>query len=381
MDAFFAAVEQLDNPELRGKPIIVGGSPDNRGVVATCSYEARRFGVRSAMPLSEAKRRCPDCVFVRGRMSRYSEISRSVFAIMADYSPQMERVSIDEAFLDVTKSEPLFGPGAQIGRTIQQRITDELGLSASVGVAPNKFVAKVASDLRKPQGLVVVPPEQVVSFLAPLGIERIWGVGPRAAQILHSLGLYTIGDVQKCRVEILSDRLGVYGQRLHELSHGLDERPVAEQDDVKSVGHEHTFDSDVSNIEVLRGVLLHLASKVGRRLRKGQVKGKTITLKLRYMDFSTFTRQSPLPGATDLDLDIYHAADKLLVRLFDGRPVRLIGVSVSNLAPEGENAEQLDLFHPDTGKSRRLIETMDRIRNKHGDGIISYAKESEFPPE
>ncbi|HSL93210.1 MAG TPA: DNA polymerase IV [Bacillota bacterium] len=381
MDAFFAAVEQLDNPELRGKPLVVGGSPDGRGVVATCSYEARRFGVRSAMPLSEAKRRCPECIFVRGRMSRYSEISRAVFAIMADYSPQMERVSIDEAFLDVTKSEPLFGPGEKIARTIQQRIMEELSLSASVGVAPNKFVAKVASDLRKPQGLVVVAPEEVASFLAPLSIERIWGVGPKTAEMLHALGLHTIGDVQKCNAKLLAGRLGVYGERLHDLSLGLDERPVAEDDDVKSVGHEHTFDQDVANIEILRGVLLHLASKVGRRMRRGHVKGKTVTLKLRYMDFSTFTRQAPLSGTTDLDLDIYHAGDKLLTRLFDGKPVRLIGVSVSSLMPAGENTEQLDLFHPDTGKSRRLIETMDRIRNKHGDKSISYAKENEFPPE
>jgi DNA polymerase IV len=318
---------------------------------------------------------------VRGRMSRYSEISLAVFAIMGDYSPQMERVSIDEAFLDVTKSQPLFGPGEKIALTIQQRITEELGLSASVGVAPNKFVAKVASDLRKPQGLVVVKPDEVVSFLAPLSIERIWGVGPKTAEVLHSLGLHTIGDVQKCATGLLENRLGVYGERLHNLSFGIDERPVAEQDDVKSVGHEHTFDHDVANSEVLRGVLLHLSSKVGRRMRRGQVKGKTVTLKLRYMDFSTFTRQAPLTGATDLDLDIYHAGDKLLTQLFDGKPVRLIGISVSNLIPQGASAEQLDLFLPDTGKSRRLIETLDRIKNKHGDKSISYAKENEFPPE
>lgn len=381
MDAFFAAVEQLDNPELRGKPLVVGGSPDDRGVVATCSYEARRFGVRSAMPLSEARRRCPDCIFVRGRMSRYSEISRAVFSIMSGYSPQMERVSIDEAFLDVTKSEPLFGPGEEIARVIQRRIAEELGLSASVGVAPNKFIAKVASDLRKPGGLVVVPPDQMASFLAPLGIERIWGVGPKTAETLHALGLHTIGDVQTCTPELLKGRLGVYGERLHELSLGLDERPVEEHDDVKSVGHEHTFDQDVTNIEVLRGTLLRLSGKVGRRMRRAQLRGRTVTLKLRYMDFSTFTRQSPLPAVTDVDLDIYHAGDKLLTRLFDGKPVRLIGVSVSHLVPRGENTEQMDLFAPDTGKSRRLMETMDRIRTRHGEKSIAYAKESEFPPE
>lgn len=381
MDAFFAAVEQLDNPELRGKPLVVGGSPDDRGVVATCSYEARRFGVRSAMPLSEARRRCPECIFVRGRMSRYSEISRAVFSIMSDYSPQMERVSIDEAFLDVTKSEPLFGPGEEIARVIQRRIAEELGLSASVGVAPNKFIAKVASDLRKPGGLVVVPPDQMVSFLAPLGIERIWGVGPKTAETLHALGLHTIGDVQKCTPELLKGRLGVYVERLHELSLGLDERPVEEHDDVKSVGHEHTFDQDVTNIEVLRGTLLRLSGKVGRRMRRAQLRGRTVTLKLRYMDFNTFTRQSPLPAVTDVDLDIYHAGDKLLTRLFDGKPVRLIGVSVSHLVPWGESTEQMDLFAPDTGKSRRLMETMDRIRTRHGEKSIAYAKESEFPPE
>lgn len=380
MDAFFAAVEQLDNPELRGKPLVVGGAPDERGVVATCSYEARRFGVRSAMPLSEARRRCPHCIFVRGRMSRYSEVSRAVFSIMSDYSPEMERVSIDEAFLDVTKSEPLFGAGEAIARKIQRRIAEELGLSASVGVAPSKFVAKVASDLRKPHGLVVVAPGDVVSFLAPLGIERIWGVGPKTAEALHAMGLRVIGDVQQCGAKLLSERLGVYGERLRELSLGVDERPVAEHDDVKSVGHEHTFDQDVANIEMLRGTLLRLCGKVGRRMRRGEVKGRTVTLKLRYMDFATYTRQIPLSSATDLDLDIYHAGDKLLTRLFDGKPVRLIGVSVSHLVPRGDNIEQMDLFAPDSGKSRLLIETMDRIKSKHGEKSIAYAKESEFPP-
>lgn len=381
MDAFFAAIEQLDFPELRGKAVIVGGSPDARGVVSTCSYEARRFGVHSAMPLGEAYRRCPHGIFVPGRMTRYSEVSRQVFAVMSDFSPLMERVSVDEAFLDVTASQPLFGDGETIARRIQQRVWDELGLGASLGVAPNKFVAKVASDLRKPRGLVVVNPGEAAGFLAPLPVEKIWGVGERTAASLHKLGIRTIRQLQQTSPQLLQQVLGVYGQRLWELARGIDERPVEETDEVKSVGNEHTFDHDISDPEVLKSTLLHLASKVGRRLRRKGFKGRTITLKLRYLDFTTFTRQAACRDFTDFDQDIYRVATALFDRLFDGRPVRLLGISVSQLAGMGEGAVQMDIFAPSTDRARALTEAMDGIRNRHGEKSITYGKITEHPPE
>jgi DNA polymerase-4 len=381
MDAFFAAVEQLDFPKLRGKPVIVGGAPNERGVVSTCSYEARKFGVRSAMSLTEAYRRCPQGIFVPGRMSRYRGISAQVMAIMATYSPQLEPVSIDEAFLDVTHSQNLFGPAEAIARTIQLRVKNELGLSCSLGVAPNKFLAKVASDLKKPGGLVIVAPGTERAFLAPLPIERIWGVGPKTAEQLHKQGLKTIGDIQNADPRLLARRLGVHGHDLYRLACGEDDRPVARYDDTKSVGHEHTFDIDTADIEAVKATLLALAAKVGRRLRKKKLRGKVVQLKLRYLDFTTITRQCALSAHTDLDHDIYRAAVKLLDHHFDGRPVRLIGVSVSQLCGEGEAAAQLSLFDAPPAKAQKLAQVMDAIKEKHGEKSITYAKVKEYEDE
>lgn len=378
MDAFFAAVEQLDFPELRGKPVIVGGAPNERGVVSTCSYEARKFGVRSAMSLTEAYRRCPHGIFVRGRGSRYSELSQRVFEIMSDYSPLFEPVSIDEAFLDVTHSQNLFGSAETIARTIQTRVKSELGLSCSLGVAPNKFLAKLASDLKKPGGLVVVPADAVIELLAPLPVERIWGVGPKTAEQLKKIGLSTIGDIQRCDRSVLERRFGVHGRELYKLAHGEDDRTVSRYDEVKSVGHEHTFDVDTADIEAVKATLLALAAKVGRRMRRKQVRGKMVHLKLRYLDFSTYTRQCGLDAPTDLDHVIYNAAAKLLDAHFDGRPVRLIGVSVNQLSAKGEASEQLSLFEPPPEKARKVAEVMDIIKEKHGEKSITYAKVKEY---
>jgi len=381
MDAFFASVEQLDFPKLRGKPVIVGGAPNERGVVATCSYEARKFGVRSAMPLTEAYRRCPQGIFVPGRGSRYRAISKQVMDIMATYSPLLEQVSIDEAFLDVTHSQHLFGPAESIARTIQARVQNELGLSCSLGVAPNKFLAKVASDLKKPGGLVVVKAEAARAFLAPLPIERIWGVGPKTAEQLRKQGLVHIGDIQRCDPVMLKRRLGVHGFDLYRLACGEDDRPVASRDDTKSVGHEHTFDLDTADIEAVKSTLLSLAAKVGRRLRKKRLRGKVVQLKLRYYDFTTYTRQCALSAHTDLDHDIYHAAGKLLSDNFDGRPIRLIGVTVSQLCGPGEAAAQLSLFDVPPEKARKLAQVMDAIKEKHGEKSITYAKVKEHEDE
>ncbi len=381
MDAFFAAVEQLDFPELRGKPVIVGGAPNERGVVSTCSYEARKFGVHSAMSLTEAYRRCPQGIFVRGRGSRYRAISKQVIDIMATYSPLLEQVSIDEAFLDVTHSQNLFGPAHDIARTIQVRVKSELGLSCSLGVAPNKFLAKLASDLKKPGGLVVIEQETARQTIAPLPVERIWGVGPKTAEQLRRQGLITIGDIQKCDPSLLTRRLGVHGHDLYRLACGEDDRPVANRDDTKSVGHEHTFDIDTADLEAVKSTLLSLVAKVGRRLRKKKLRGKVVQLKLRYIDFSTYTRQCALKAHTDLDHDIYHAVVKLLCDHFDGRPIRLIGVSVSHLCGEGEAAAQLSLFDAPPGKARKLAEVMDAIKEKHGEKSITYAKVKEYENE
>lgn len=381
MDAFFAAVEQLDFPELRGKPVIVGGAPNERGVVSTCSYEARKFGVRSAMSLTEAYRRCPQGIFVRGRGSRYRAVSVEVMQIMATYSPLLEPVSIDEAFLDVTHSQNLFGPAETIARTIQTRVRDELGLSCSLGVAPNKLLAKVASDLKKPGGLVVVAPGSGRAFLAPLPIERIWGVGPKTAEQLHKQGFKTIGDIQNSDPNLLARRLGVHGYDLYRLASGEDDRPVASRDDTKSVGHEHTFDLDTTDLEAVKATLLALVAKVGRRLRKKKLRGKVVQLKLRYLDFITMTRQCALAAHTDLDHDIYRAAVRLLDKHFDGRPVRLIGVSLSQLCGEGEAAAQLCLFDAPPERAQKLARVMDAIKEKHGEKSITYAKVKEHEEE
>ncbi len=381
MDAFFASVEQLDFPELRGKPVIVGGAPNERGVVSTCSYEARKFGVRSAMSLTEAYRRCPQGVFVRGRGSRYRTVSTQVMDIMAAYSPLLEPVSIDEAFLDVTHSQNLFGEARVIARTIQVRVRDELGLSCSLGVAPNKFLAKLASDLKKPGGLVVIEQATARETIAPLPLERIWGVGPKTAEQLRRQGFATIGDIQKCDPRLLARRLGVHGHDLYRLACGEDDRPVANRDDTKSVGHEHTFDLDTADLEAVKSTLLSLVAKVGRRLRKKRLRGKVVQLKLRYLDFSTLTRQCALNAHTDLDHDIYHAAVKLLGDNFDGRPIRLIGVSVSQLCGQGEAAAQLSLFDVPPEKAQKLAQVMDAIKERHGEKSITYAKVKEYENE
>ncbi|MBT9177076.1 MAG: DNA polymerase IV [Firmicutes bacterium] len=377
MDAFFAAVEQLDFPELRGKPVIVGGAPNERGVVSTCSYEARKFGVRSAMSLTEAYRRCPQGIFVRGRGARYRTISEQLLDIMAAYSPLLEPVSIDEAFLDVTQSQNLFGEAPVIARTIQARVKSELGLSCSLGVAPNKFLAKLASDLKKPGGLVIIERDTARATIAPLPIERIWGVGPKTAEQLRRQGLMTIGDIQNCDPALLARRLGVHGHDLYRLACGEDDRPVANREDTKSVGHEHTFDIDTAELEAVKSTLLSLAAKVGRRLRKKKLRGKVVQLKLRYLDFTTYTRQCALNAHTDLDHDIYRAAVKLLCDHFDGRPVRLIGVSMSQLCGLGEAAAQLSLFDAPPEKAQKLARVMDAIKEKHGEKSITYAKVKE----
>jgi len=376
MDAYFAAVEQRDHPEYRGKPVIVGSDPKEgkgRGIVATCSYEARKFGVHSAQPISEAWRRCPQGIYVRGDMSKYVRVSERLMSILLEFTDLVEQVSIDEAFLDVTGSRRLFGSGVEIARRIKARIVEDQRLTASVGVASNKFVAKVASDLQKPDGLVVVEPGREQEFLAPLPIRRLWGVGPKSEAALNRLGIQSIGDIARSDCAGLAHRLGQNGAHLWQLAHGLDDRAVSPEEGFKSIGHETTFEHDTDDSQVLHDTLLELAEKVGRRLRAHRARGRTITVKLREADFSTTTRRTGLPNPADTTERIFPVAWKLMQPLIRaGKKVRLIGVYASNLDSPDE-AGQLSLFDPAPEKDRQLAAALDSITRRYGDQAITRA--------
>ncbi|HEY8391875.1 MAG TPA: DNA polymerase IV [Capillibacterium sp.] len=374
MDAFFAAIEQLDHPEYRGKPVIVGGSPNARGVVSTCSYEARKYGVRSAMPLREAARLCPHGIFLPGRMKRYQEVSLAIREILYEYTPLVEPLSCDEAFLDVTGSERLFGPAERIAREIVDRIASELQLSASVGVAPNKFLAKIGSDLRKPKGFVVIREEEVLSFLAPLPIGRLWGVGPKTTAQLSKMGVKTIGDLQRLSLASLRANLGDLGITLYQLARGIDDRPVETGETVKSIGHETTFQVDTADREYLTETLWRLCEQVARRLRRHELVGKVITVKIRDLDFKTITRRATLYQPTDFEEVIFQTARRLAEENdWGGKPLRLIGVSVSGLT--GRESAQEPLFTaPAEQDLRRLHQTLDRIKDRFGESAITRAR-------
>jgi DNA polymerase-4 len=366
LDAFFAAVEQRDRPDLRGKPVIVGGDPRGRGVVSAASYEARRFGVHSAMSLQEAVRRCPAGVFLPVDGRRYQQASRDVMAVMRRFTPQVEPISIDEAFLDVTGSRPLFGDGQTIAGLIKTRVRDEVGLTASVGVARTKLVAKIASDLRKPDGLVVVPPGDEAAFLAPLPISRLWGVGEKTATALAEYGVRTIGDLAVLSPDLLVRRFGKHGGTLAERARGLDADPVHEGDPAKSVGHEHTFDVDTVDAEIIERTLLGMADGVAGRLRSAGVRASTIAVKIRDSSFRTITRQRTLAEPTDMTEPIFHTALELARPEVRGIRVRLLGVTASNL---GER-EQLGLFPTDDPRHRAAIEAADALRRRYGEGVV-----------
>ncbi|MCU0724675.1 MAG: DNA polymerase IV [Planctomycetes bacterium] len=373
MDAFYASVEVLDRPELRGQPVIVGGRPDARGVVSAASYEARAFGVHSAMPLRHAGRLCPGGVFLPVRMDRYAEISAHVFAIFRDYTPLVEGLSLDEAFLDVRGSERLFGPGPAIGRDIQRRIAGEIGIGCSVGAAPVKFVAKIASDLRKPNGFVVVREGEVEAFLAPLAVERLWGVGEVTAAQLRHLGLTTIGDLARVGQAYLAERFGEHGRQLHELASGRDARAVSPGAERKQVGHETTFDADIGDRDRLLAALLRISEEVAHRAREAGSKGRTVTVKLRYAPFETHTVRRTLASATDCTAEIFSAAKELFLAAARVPPrlVRLLGVTLGAL--EDLRGRQLGLFDNDRRRARCVDETMDRIAERHGRDAILRA--------
>ncbi|MDA8234494.1 MAG: DNA polymerase IV [Clostridia bacterium] len=372
MDAFYAAVEQRDNPQLRGKPVIIGGRTDSRGVVSTASYEARRYGVRSAMPMAQAYRLCPQGIYLPGDHRKYRAVSGQIGAIYREYTPLVEPLALDEAFLDVTGCEKLFGTAEEIGRKMKERISKEVGLTASVGVAHNKFLAKLASDIKKPNGFVIVGPEEVREFLSGLPVGRLWGVGEKTAALLQGWGIKNIGQVARLPMEVLEEKLGAWGRQLYFLARGIDDRPVIPDHQVKSVGHETTFDLDVQDKELLLTTLLDLTLEVGRRLRKKGLVGRTVTLKLRYSDFKTITRAATLEEATDLDNRIYYTAAELLEREDTGQAVRLLGVTVSKLCSGDEG--QISLFNQGREKEEKLTGAVDGILDKFGDGAITRAR-------
>lgn len=377
MDAFFAAVEQMDQPAYRGKPVIVGGDPHSRGVVSTCSYEARRFGVRSAMPLREALRRCPQGIFVPCRMGRYHELSCHIMTMLREYTPLVEPLSVDEAFMDVTGCEMLFGTAEFIARTLVRRIQTEIGLTASIGVAPNKFLAKLASDLKKPQGFVVVSPETITDFLAPLPVSRLWGVGPRTEERLHSMGIQTIGALAHVPMIQLRSRLGETGEHLYRLANGQDDRPVLPPEDAKSIGQEVTFQRDIEDREVLQGVLLDLADRVARRVRQTETAGRTITVKMRDADFKTITRSRTLAQSTCYEEEIYRVAMELAEEAnWGGERIRLLGVSLSHFEGASDHEFQLSLFDEEQHHHNKdaLHQAMDRLRDRYGHQIITRGR-------
>jgi DNA polymerase-4 len=366
MDAFFAAIEALDDPSLLGKPVIVGGQAEERGVVAACSYEARKFGIHSAMSSARARRLCPQAIVLRPRFHRYAEISRRIFALFDDVTPLVEPLSIDEAFLDVTGCQRLFGPAATIGRALKERIKAEVGLNASVGVAPNKFLAKLASDLRKPDGLVVVTEGNLDSILLPLPVERIWGVGPKTAARLHELGFRTVADLRAVPRERLAERFGEAGEHFFRLCRGLDDRPVVPAREAKQHGQECTFEADVEEPDEVRAVLREHVEEVARRLRRHGIRARGVTLKIRYGKFETITRSALLEAATDVTADLRRTAMEIFDRWAGPsfRPVRLIGMTATHLET---GPEQAWLF-PDDGEMRqkRLDAALDEIRAKFG---------------
>ncbi len=371
LDAFFAAVEQRDHPELRGKPVIVGGGgPNDRGVVSTASYEARVFGVHSAMPLRTAGRLCPQGIFVPVDGAKYQVASREVMAVLRRFTPLVEPISIDEAFLDVTGSQRMFGDGERIGRMIKDEVRSAVELTISVGVATTKLVAKIASDLRKPDGLVVVPPGTEAAFLAPLEISRLWGVGAKSAAVLREDGVRTIGDLAALPDDLLVRRFGKMGAALGDRARGLDADPVGDRDAAKSIGHEHTFDVDTSDPDQIERTLLAMSEGVAGRLRDSGVKASTITVKIRDTTFRTITRQRTLKEATDLTDPIFRTAVELARPEVRGLRIRLLGVTASGL---GER-EQLALFATDDPRKRRVVDAADAVRHRYGERAITRAR-------
>jgi DNA polymerase-4 len=369
MDAFYASVEERDAPELQGRPVIVGGT-GHRGVVAAANYEVRKFGVHSAMPMREALQRCPHAVCISPRMQHYQSVSMQIFEVFRRFTPLVEGLSLDEAFLDVTASQSIFGTGAQIAQQIKTAIRDRTQLTASVGVAPNKLVAKIASELQKPDGLVVVTTDTVTALLDPLPITRLFGIGRKTAAAVHGIGIHTLGQLRAASDAQLRAAFGRYAGLMRERAAGIDHRDVIPDEDYKQISAEETFDTDIADVKQLSAALWQLVDRVGVRVRREGVVGECVTLKVRRFDFKTYTRQQRVTPGTRDNRVIGELANKLLVswlREHDDPPVRLLGVGVSSLAPQ----RQPDLFDTtEPAKDRRLDDALDEIRRKFGTTML-----------
>jgi DNA polymerase IV len=375
MDAFYAAIEVRENPELAGKPLVIGHR-GRRGVVSTCSYEARKFGVRSAMPSVTAERLCPQAIWLPGRMQLYADVSRAIRSIFDGFTPDVEPLSIDEAFLDLGGIVPDLEAGRQTARVLKQRIRDEQLLTASVGVAANKFLAKIASDLEKPDGLVVIAPGDVPQMLWPLPIERLWGVGPKTAARLHKRGFHTVGDMANLPESLLRATLGAgEAEQLRALAHGEDTRPVETQREAKSLSEERTYTNDLTDPEAIDRALLQRAEGVCQELRRQKLLARTVHLKVRSGDFTTWTRAATLPAPTDLAEVVVNTARELLSQRIDlaGRGVRLLGVGVSGFVAAG--AGQASLFTDEAHeRARRVAMAADSIRERLGPDAVVRAR-------
>ena len=364
LDAFFVSVEQTENPELQGKPVVVGGRPDRRGVVAAASYEARAFGLHAGMPLTTAHRLCPQAIFIEGSFSKYRHASEKFMAILADFSPYLEPVSLDEAYLDATGFESIYGSIWQMAANIKQRIKDELKLCASVGIASGKVVAKVASELSKPDGLLEVAAGKERSFLAPLPIAKLPGIGKHSERILTSLGIHTIGELARLPQDRLKHHFGAFGELMHRHANGIDDRAVEPPAAAKSISRETTFGTDTKDRTLLKATLSYLSERVGSDLRQRGRQAKCVTLKLRYADFTTITRRHTLRQASDTDQTIFNTGLQLLKSALpqEKQAVRLIGIGVSSLV----SGKQLDMLDASAQRLEQLDRAIDRIRRKYG---------------
>jgi len=380
MDAFFAAIEQRDRPQLRGKPVIVGADPRNgkgRGVVSTCSYEARKFGIHSAMPISFAYKRCPQAVFLTPDMAKYGEVSRDIHSIFYDFTPKIEPVSIDEAFLDITGSLHIFKTPLNAARLLKSKIKQETGLTASIGIAPTKMAAKIASDLNKPDGLVEVKQIRLLEFLWPLDIGKIWGLGKKSQSILNNLGIRTIGELARLNVKDVKKTFGKNGEYFWHLANGIDEREVEFETEAKSISNEFTFSQDTQDRKAIEAKLSYLCEKVSSRLRTQGLKGRTITLKVRLQGFNTYTRAKTLTRATNFVDSIYKIAKVILDKFsLEKKKIRLIGVKVSGLTPQ--DVRDSIFSEKDDGKNERIHKAVDAIKGKFGNQAIHRAA-SRYP--
>jgi len=376
MDAFFVSVEELFDPSLKGQPVVVGGRPNERGVVSAASYAARKFGVHSAMPLRTAHKLCPQAIFVEGHRERYVEYSRRVYDVLQKFSPRVEMASIDEAYLDLTGTERLFGPPLAAAQALHNAVHDETKLNCSIGAASSRLVAKIASDQAKPHGILWIPPGCEARFLAALDIRKIPGVGKVTERNLHACGIRKIGDLARLDVSFLEERFGKWGLALAGKARGEDagswfEGEIGEGDDPKSISHENTFSVDTADAAMIDAMLVRLSEMVARRLRDHQLHARTVQIKLRYSDFSTFTRSRTLDHATQIDTELARAVRDLFHKAWSGKAIRLLGVYAQSLE-SGEGQTSL-LEEDQTQRWRKTLAAVDKMREKYGDTTVSLA--------